>query len=77
MKKSLLLAALLVAGFCSQVQAQYYYYAPRYYYNGPIAYNANMYLQETMSNTHRFYNLGSAESYLRQGMANTRYFYGF
>ena len=78
MKKCFLFAALILAGFCGQAQAQYYYYPqPYYYYRGPIAYDANAYLRETMYNTHRFYNLGSAEAYLRQGMANTHYFYGF
>ena len=76
MKKWLLLGALLCAGFCSQAQAQYYYYPSPYYYRGPIAYNADAYLRETTYNTRRFYNMGSAQNYLRNGMANTYYFYG-
>lgn len=79
MKRWFLLGALFFAGFCSQVQAQSYYYNPQpyYYYRGPVAYNANAYLRHTLYNASQFYNLNSANNYLRSGMANTRYFYGF
>jgi hypothetical protein len=78
MRRLLLLAALVVACFAGQAQAQYYGYPVPYYdyYPGPIALNANQYINQGMYNTRQFYNLGSANNYLRGGLNNAGYFYG-
>ena len=78
MRRLFLLAALVVACFAGQAQAQYYNYPVPYYdyYPGPIAYNANQYLNQGLYNANRYYNLGSANNYLRGGLNNAGYFYG-
>ena len=76
MKNLMLTAALICLAFATEAQAQYYYSNPRYYYRGPIFYNANMYLNEAMYNTRRFYNFNGARAFINGGGYNLGY-YGY